>query len=140
MPFNHDSTGVSPDAPMILLMPDGWYTFKIKEAEELKSKKGNDMILVKCKPVNDEQYEDVTIWHYVVFIPKGSPGEGISVNFRKSIGVAFGGNDLVDADDWVGRKFKAYVTSETYEGKTRNKISEVASLESTPEKDEEVPF
>ncbi len=139
MPFKHNSTGIDPTST-IMLMPDGWYTMKINEAEEMTSSKGNDMILVKCSPVNDPEYSEASIWHYVAFLPKGQKGDGISVWFRKCIGVPFGGEDTVDADDWVGRKFKAYVAQETYEGKTRNKISKVESLESVTQNEDEVPF
>lgn len=139
MPFKHNSTGIDPNNTFPT-MTDGWYTFKIKEAEEKTSKKGHDMILAKCSPVNEPSFEDVTIWHYVVFIPKGEPGDGISVHFRKAIGVPFGGDDLVDAEDWVGRKFEAYVITEKYEGKSRNKISEVRAIGTSSETSDDVPF
>jgi len=139
MPFKHDSTGIDPMNTMPL-MPDGWYTLKIMEAEEQKSKNGNDMILCKCRPVNEPNYQEIEIWHYVVFIPKGNKGDGISVWFRKCIEVPYGGNDVIDADDWVGKKFKAYVVQSTYDGKTRNKIDRVESLNSKVEQDDNVPF
>ena len=139
MSFRHDSTGIDPDST-VMLMPDGWYTLKITEAEELTSKKGNDMILAKCSPVNEPQYKDASIWHYIVFLPKEQPGAGISVEFRKVIGVPYGGDDIVDADDWVGRKFKAYVSKDTYEGKTRNKIVKISSEETVQTEDSEIPF
>ena len=121
-------------------MTEGWYTMKITEAEEQTSKNGNNMVLVKCSPVNEPSYSEASIWHYVVFLPKGQKGDGISVWFRKCIGVPFGGDDLVDADDWVGKKFKGYVIQETYEGKTRNKIGKIESLEAVTRTDDEVPF
>ncbi len=140
MPFKHDSSGIESNST-VLLMPDGWYTMKIDEAEEMKSQNGNNMILVKCSPVNEAQYTEMSIWHYVVFLPKGQKGDGISVWFRKAIGIPVGGNDVVDADDWVGRKFKAYVSQDTYKGKTRNKIIKVDTLEFIPQDEEaEVPF
>ncbi len=147
MTFRHNSTGVNPNAT-ISMMPDGWYTMKIVSAEEQTSKKGNDMILVKCSPVNEPEYKEATLWHWVVFMPRGEKGDGISVHFRKCIGVAFGGDDIVDAEEWVGKKFAAYVSRELYKEKERNKIQMVKSLEEyatenglpVPDKDDEVPF
>lgn len=140
MPFKHDSRGIEAIGGATLLIPDGWYTLKIIEAEELRSKSGNDMVKIVCKPVNDPDYQDATIWHYVVFIPKGQKGDGINVYFRKCIGVAYGGDDIVDASDWVGRKFKGYVTKDTYEGKDKNKIIKVESLEENSRSSDDVPF
>lgn len=139
MPFKHNSIGIDPDNTFPT-MSDGWYTMRIKTAEEKTSSKGHDMILAKCSPVNEPEFEDVTIWHYIVFIPKGEPGEGISVHFRKAIGVAYGGDDVVDASDWVGRKFEAYIVTKKYNGKSRNKISDVRAVGSADKVEDEVPF
>lgn len=139
MPFRHDSAGVDPD--QFQLLEDGWYPFKIFEAEETKSKKGNDMILCKCEVFNhSDQANGTTIWHYVVFIPKGQKGDGISVHFRKSIGVPYGGDDVVDAQDWIGKKFMGKVTTEEYEGKRRNKIAEVSLMPGTGVAEDAIPF
>lgn len=142
MSFRHNSVGIDPDNT-IALMPDGWYTMKITEAEEMTSSTGYPMILAKCSPVNNPDFADASIWNYVAFIPKGEKGDGISVHFRKAIGVPFGGDDVVDADEWVGKKFSAYVIRETYKGKTRNKFKEVRSLtdqEADLHREDEVPF
>lgn len=138
MPFKHDSTGIDPNSTQ-LLMPEGWYLMQIMKAEEMVSQKGNDMILVKCRPVNEAGYEDVEIWHYVVFIPKGQKGDGLSVHFRSCIGVPFGGYDTVDSSEWIGRKFKAYIVQEIYNKKPKNKIGQVMPEESTQD-NSEVPF
>jgi hypothetical protein len=150
MSFYHDSTGVDPDAPAVALLPDGWYPFKIFDAEELESKKGNPMVLAKCQVFNDPRYPDQEVWHYVTFLPKDAKGAGISVHFRKCIGVPFGGNDLVDAEDWTGKRFMGKVLTEEYEGRKRNKIVEVSPMPKetagkTAEpvaagQDEEIPF
>jgi len=159
MSFRHDSTGIDPDDSTILLVPEGLYTLKIFEAEEQTSTKGNDMIQIKCKIVNLPELADAEIWHWVVFMPKDQKGAGISVMFRKAIGVPFGGNDTVDADDWVGKKFQAYIIQESYKDKTgnmrkRNKINTFSvksldakipvqpngNLAAEIAEDEEVPF
>lgn len=127
MSFRHNSTGIDPDSS-ILLLPDGWFTLKIFEAEEMKSKNGNDMVRVKCNVVNNPEYKEATLWHWIVFLPQEQKGAGISVQFRKAIGVPYGGDDIVDSDDWVGKRFEGHVIQETYEKKTRNKIESVRSI------------
>lgn len=129
MPFLHDSRGVNPDE--FALLPDGWYPFKIYEAEEMKSSKGHDMVLVKAEVFNDPRYMGFTVWNYVSFIPKDKPGAGISVHFKKCIGVPYGGEDMVDAKDWVGKKFMGKVSTEEYEGKRRNKFKEISPYDET---------
>lgn len=129
MSFKHDSTGIDPDAEFPLLPEGQWFPFRIYEAEELVSKKTKlPMILAKCEVFGDERYADMNVWHYITFIPKDKPGEGISVHFRKCIGVPFGGNDDVDADDWVGKKFMGKIVHETYNGKKNHKIAEVSPM------------
>lgn len=128
MSFKYDSTGIDPDAKFPLLPEGEWFPFKIYDAEEMTSKKGNPMILAKCEVVGDERYVDMDVWHYVVFIPKGSKGDGINVHFRKCIGVPFGGDDAVDADDWVGKRFMGKIGHEAYQGKTNHKIVEVSAM------------
>jgi len=146
MSFRHDSTGISADTEFELL-PEDWYAFRIHDAEEQESSKGNDMILCKCRVINNQKYKDAEIWHYVTFLPKENKGAGISVQFRKCIGVAHGGNDIVDAEEWKGKTFLGFVVQDTYEGKTRNKIAKVAppsgpesAASPSPAVDEEVPF
>lgn len=147
MPFQHDSRGVDPDEFPIL--PDGWYPFRIYQAEEMKSKKGYDMVLAKAEVFNDLRFKGINVWNYVTFIPKDRPGSWISVHFRKCIGVPFGGEDIVDATEWVGKKFMGEVISEIYEGKKRNKFVKISPYDetlinretpATEAEDEDVPF
>jgi hypothetical protein len=129
MSFLHDSTGIDPDQEFPLLPEGQWFPFKIYEAEESVSKKaGYPMILAKCEVVGDDRYAEMNVWHYVVFIPKGKSGDGINVHFRKCIGVPFGGNDDVDADDWVGKRFMGKIVHEVYLGKKNHKIGEVSPM------------
>lgn len=141
MSFPFDSTGVDPEAKSYKTLPEGQvFEFKIMEAEEMRSKKtGYPMVKLRAEVVNDAEWAGVGVFHYVVFIPKGLPGEGINVHFRKSIGVPYGGNDVVDAGEWVGKKFRATTKVDEYEGKKNSKISAVESREDA--KDEaEIPF
>jgi hypothetical protein len=132
-------------------MPEGWKEFKIFEATEKTSSKGNPMIECACKVINDPQWNDTEITHYVVFLPKEKKGAGISVHFRKCINEPFGGDDVVDANNWVGKRFRGYVVVEDYTPTTgknagkkfkQNKISEI-DLPSDPNlsaSEAEVPF
>lgn len=160
MSFRHDSTGIDPDdTSTVALVPEGLYTLKIFEAVEQVSSNGNNMVQVKCHIVNLPEFKEAELWHWVVFIEKGEKGDGISVMFRKAIGVPFGGDDIINADDWVGKKFQANVIQESYKDKKgttrkRNKIetfsvkslSESVAVGATsngkgsPSDDDDVPF
>jgi hypothetical protein len=129
------------DPDQFQLLADGWYPFKIFEAEEMKSSKGNDMVLAKCEVSgHSEEADGQTVWHYVTFLPKDRKGAGISVHFRKCIGVPYGGEDEVDARDWIGKRFIGKVTTEEFEGKRRNKIAEISPIESGKTTDAQIPF
>lgn len=141
MSFKHNSTNIS--AEEYELLPEGWYPLRIYEAEELKSKKGYDMVLAKCEVFNDPRYPSTSLWHYVVFLPEGEKGAGISVHFRKACGLPFGGDDVIDAEEWKGKKFMGSITVEEYEGKKRNKIAKVSPMpdaEVAQKSEEDIPF
>lgn len=145
MSFKHDSTGVDPDVAGLL--PEGDYEFKIIDAVEEVSKKGFNMVKTTVE-VSTGDLAGKQIDHYVVFIPKGQKGEGINVHFRKCIGVPYGGNDVVDAQDWIGKRFKAKctVTENTYKDKSgvekkgkNNQLSYIEPVEGGAV-DSEIPF
>jgi hypothetical protein len=148
--FKHDSTGVDPD--VFSLLPEGWYPFRIFDAEELRSSKGNNMVFAKCEVFNDEKFNGEKVWHYVVFLPKENRGAGISVHFRKCIGVPFGGDDIVDANEWKGKKFMGKVAHSEYVNKEGNRVKNCKIVEVSPldpdmlnkpaveKADEQIPF
>lgn len=129
--FSYDATGVDPDAKFPLI-PDGWFPFRIIEAEVLTSKSGLPMVLAKCKCIDPNQADKGLVWHYITFIPKGNPGEGMNVHFRKSIGVPWEGNVKVNTDEWEGKTFMAKVISEEYNGKRNNKFKEISPIREVP--------
>lgn len=128
MMFYHDSTGIDPTGGGSgELIPSGqWLPFQILDAEDRKTKTQRDMLNLKCEVVEDPRWKGKWVWHTVVFIPKGEKGDGMSVHFRKCIGVAFGSNDLVDGISWVGKRFMGKVIIDEYNGKKNNKIAEVS--------------
>ena len=84
------------------------------------------MLNLKCEVIEDQRWKGKWVWHTVVFIPKGEKGDGMSVHFRKCIGMPYGANDLIDGMKWIGKRFMGKVTIEEYNGKKNNKISEVS--------------
>lgn len=128
MSFRYNSTGIDPDAKFPLLPEHEWFPFNIYEAEELVSKeKKFPMILAKCEPM-DARFADMDVWHYIVFIPRGQKGDGINVHFRRCIGVPFGGDDEVHAEDWVGKRFMGKIGHEPFNGRMNHKIVEVSPM------------
>ena len=152
--FYHDSTGIDPNAGGNMeLIPDGqWLPFQIIDAEDRKTKTHRDMLNLKCEVVEDARWKGKWVWHTVVFIPKGEKGEGMSVHFRKCIGMPYGANDLVDGLAWVGKRFMGKVIIDEYNGKKNNKIDAVSPYgeksETAPEPvgaavdeaEDEIPF
>lgn len=144
MSFYFDSTGIETGKKEFTLLPEKqWFPFKIVDTEELKSASGRDMVKCVCEVVEDPKYAGTSVWHYVVFIPKGEKGEGISVHFRKCIGQPYGGNDLVDANAWRGARFMGKIVHEPYKDKINHKIGEVSPYTmdgAKPNADDQIPF
>lgn len=149
MPFIHDSTGVEPSGGKFQPLPEGEYAFVIQDAAEKTSKKGLPMIETVLSVIEDAQFQGKTIKHWVVFIPKGDKGDGMSVHFRKCIGVAYGGADEVNAQEWVGKKLRAKLKIEKMPSKKNpgeildtNKVAAVMPYgDDFPEvKGSDVPF
>jgi hypothetical protein len=135
MSFKNDSRGVDPNGSSILLLPPGWYIFKIMEAEETISKNNDNQIIVRCSPIGNPEYANALLWHYVTFFKKEHKAAGMHVHFRKCIGVPYGGIDDVDSDDWIGKKFAGYVVKDSYKKPDtgeiipKNKIAQVISVD-----------
>lgn len=148
MVFKHNSTGVKPSDGKFQPIPEGEYAFVISDAEEKMSKKNLPMVEVVLSIIEHEKLHGKSLKHYVVFIPAGEKGDGMSVHFRKCIGVPYGGDDEVDASTWVNKKLRAKLKIEErdYQGKhyVGNKVAAVmpygADFPEVKGKDEEVPF
>lgn len=148
MPFLHNSKGINPNQGYTPI-PAGEYSFVIEDATEKTSKKGLPMVETSLKVIEHAEFHGKGFKHYVVFIPAGEKGDGMSVHFRRCIGVAYGGEDEVNAADWVGKKLRGKVKVETTnkDGKdyTNNKLSNVLPYgadfpEVAKKEDSEVPF
>lgn len=153
--FNYDATGVDPDSKGTnKLLPKGWYDFEIVEFVsksgdkyplEGRTKNNDPMVNILCEVRNNPDYEGERVFHNVTFLPpkgidgKPTPGAGMSIHFLKTIGQPFEGKINPDSSQWVGAEFAGYVINDEYNGKTKNKISEIKPIESKKSKSN-IPF
>lgn len=134
--FTHDSTGVSDLKDYTKLENKKRYNLTIVEAKEATTKNGDPIIYLK---VEADGVPMAKIDHSVVFLKKGAPGDGISVKFRKSIGVPYGGNDTVDSTTWIGKRFSAYNTHKEYNGKLSDNLGSIEAVKEDSVADD-IPF
>lgn len=135
MVFKHDSTGISTLKDYTKLQNKKRYNFKIVEAKEGMTKNGDPIVYLKLSTEGKIDLID----HSVVFLKKGKPGEGISVHFRKTIGMPYGGNDDVDATLWIGKEFSAWNTHKEYNGKLTDSLNNIEPVKEE-KKSDDVPF
>lgn len=140
MPFKYNTTGIKENFETKTLPEKVWFDMKIIDADEAVSKKNNyPMVNLKCEVINDAEFGGTSILHNVTFLPKDNKGAGMSVHFMKCIGVPHEGDVVVDAYDWIGKRFKASTVIEEYEGKRYSKIKLVSPLE-TLKKSDDIEF
>jgi len=144
MTFLHNSTGIEPESkPVRELIPDNtWVVLEIKDYEEKETKKGDNMLVLECDCVSPPDYDGSKVWHGVVFMPKEREGKkvkgaGMSVHFRKCLGLPYGGNDAVNGEHYLDKKFKALIGIQDYQDKEgnwkkKNTVWEVMPMEQTP--------
>lgn len=66
-----------------------------KEGNPLKSKKGNDMWVLELT-VAEGPHKDRKQWHYLVWLPAGAPGHGMTLKALKAFGIdPEGDNDIL---------------------------------------------
>lgn len=158
MGFPFDSTGIDPDARgASKILPKKWFKFEIVEfvskagdvypLDGFTKEKNYPKVDILAQVIGDPEYEGERIFHSVTFMPakgkdgKPTPGAGMAIHFLKSIGQPWEGKLKVESADWVGSEFMGYVISEEYQGKTKNKISEIKAVEAIGAKTEsEIPF
>jgi hypothetical protein len=64
------------------------------------------MIELTLGIIENATYQGKTFKHWVVFMPEGMDGAGMSVHIRKCLGVPYGGDDEVNATDWETKKLR----------------------------------
>jgi hypothetical protein len=101
------------------LLPEGAYPFRVKNAEEVTSKNGNEMIRLTLEVNGSLELID-----HLVFVPNAYWKID---QFRIATGEKLGkpGSDAsLEADDCIQRKGLVALSIETWDGRERNKVSE----------------
>lgn len=149
MSFTFDATGIEPSTQgQAKLLPKKWFAFQIipfvtkdgtKEypMEGFTKEAKYPKVDFLAEVIDDEEFNGERIFHTVTFMPKGKDGSGMAIHFLKTIGQPYEGKIKPDAQAWVGAKFMGYAVTDSYNGKTKNKLGEIKIYE--PKKDG-VPF
>lgn len=124
MRFGYDAKDAEPVGDFEPV-PKGIYSLMVDEVGESKTKAGVPMAKVTFTIIESMAYKGRKVWHNVIFWQNGEPGTGYTLHFLKCIGQPYKGAFRVDTDKWVGKKAKAYVVIDEYEGKKNNKISQL---------------
>lgn len=162
MSFIHNSKNIQPSSGKFPVYPEAEYAIVIEDATEGISQgektMGFPMITMTCAIIENVSYQGKTFKHWVVFMPEGMDGAGMSVHIRKCLGVPYGGEDEVNASEWIGKRLrvklkvdnKPFKDKKTGEMRTepRNKVAMVLPygmnfpeiVIKKDEKDQEVPF
>jgi|SRR5215469_1475319 len=101
------------------LLPEGSYPFEVKNAEEVTSKNGNEMIRLTLEVNGSLELID-----HLVFTPNAFWKID---QFRIATGEKLGkpGSDAsLEADDCIARKGLVAINVEQWEGRDRNKVGE----------------
>lgn len=139
MSFDYNATGVEVNMGNFekKLLPKGMYHFEVIEFVskdgkayplEGKSKAGDPQVSLLVQVTDSGEYEGERIFHTVTFMPKDSKGAGIAVSFLKEIGQPWEGKVAVNPSEWVGAEFMGYVVEDEYQGKKKNKITQVLAM------------
>lgn len=142
MSYRYDATGVDASGGFPLIDVPGWYPFKIAVTTEGESKNGDYQVTVDAT-CQDRRFKDISVRHWVTFMPKGNKGAGMAIHFLKSIGEPYEGVLDINPMSWEGKTFMGKVSVNEYQGKRNNKFDEISPIKSDasiPKKDDEIPF
>lgn len=125
-------------------MKDGQYLCAIIGAEEKTSKRGSEMIELKCEAIgpNIEEEKGSIFYDYLVF----SESSFWKIDdFRRAIGetIVEGAEVSIEADDLIGKTFEAHLISEGFNGKDSNKIGKYVTGEgeaASEDASDDIPF
>jgi hypothetical protein len=146
--FDFDGTGIDINArQQNKVLPKQWFNFEVIEFVSKDGKKypaeGNTKnnaypkVDILVQVTTPGEFEGERLFHTVTFMPKDKPGAGMAIHWLKTIGQPWEGVFKVNSDAWVGADFQGYVVQDEYQGKKKNKISEIRPISS---KNDEVPF
>ncbi len=150
MGFNYNADGIEINTGSWEPMPEGDYTLKVISVEEKESKNGDPMVQLDAAVVEPAKYKESEVRHWVTFFKdKSNKGAGIAIQFLKLINQPWEGKIEVSPKAWIGKRFRAHVTIETYlsskdnQEKKSNKIKYLLDRDHVAEKeaavDEEAP-
>jgi hypothetical protein len=142
--FDYDATGIEPSTQgQNKVLPKRWFSLQIipfisKAGDEYPKEgytkeKHYPKVDLLLEVIDDEEFNGERVFHSVTFMPKDKDGAGMAIHFLKTIGQPYTGPIKPDAKAWVGAKLMAYMLTEEYNGKTKNKIGEIKFYE--PKKD-----
>lgn len=81
---------------------------KDKEGNPLKSKKGNDMWVLELT-VAEGPHQNRKQWHYLVWLPAGAPGHGMTLKALKAFGIDPEGDNDIEPNQLLNVTVKAKV-------------------------------
>lgn len=119
-------------------IPDGEYTLEVKKVKEGKSKNQDYQITCDLEVVEGDHKGFPVKFHRVTFIPatKNPKAAGMSLNFLKTLGQPHDGTFRIEPDNWVGKKFQAYLEQSEWNGFKSMKVKWFAPVVS----EESIPF
>jgi hypothetical protein len=122
--FNY--TGVKPSSGNFELIPEGWYPWRIIEAEEGESSNHEYQVKVFIECADGKNETNIT--HYLTFKAPEAKGAGMALHFLKCIGAPFEGEFDVEPTKWIGKKFMGKNKHDEYNGQKRNKLSAISPM------------
>jgi len=142
--FDYDATGIEPSAQgQNKVLPKRWFNFEIVPfisrigdeypREGITKEKKYPKVDLLAEVIDDEEFNGERVFHSVTFMPKDKEGAGMAIHFLKTIGQPWEGKIAPDCSKWLGAKFTAYVLTDEYNGKIKNKLGEIKLYE--PKKD-----
>ncbi len=103
-------------------VPAGDYMLEIMEIDPRTTRNGDPMVNVMFE-IRNGPHDGRKVWTNITFFKDHeNRGAGISLHFLHCIGEPYTGKFKVDIMNWIGKKTKATLDVETYDGKTRNKV------------------
>ena len=120
MSFQHNA---APPSEGYTLLPDGDYDLQITNVTEKKSRAGDPMVNVEFEVINNTDFNGKKIFTNVTFMQADKPGAGMSTHFLKTIGQPWEGAIEVDAENWVGERVKAKISTREYTNDKGKKVT-----------------
>ena len=133
-------------------VPPGDYMLEVMAVDPRTTSNGDPMINVEFE-IRGGDHDGRKVWNNITFFrDRQNKGAGIALHFLNCIGEPHEGQFKVDIMNWVGKRTKAKLDIDEYQGKRRNKVRWfITDLPSGPlqrpkpavvsdDVDEDVPF